>query len=60
MCVCVCVCVIFLALPCLYSVKWVQMKGTKYSKGSITVIESDIIPRFGLIVDLLIVNDVCM
>ena len=36
------------------------MKGTKYSQGSITVNESDIIPRFGLLVDLLIVDvDVC-
>lgn len=43
------------------SVKWVQIKGTKYSKGSVTVIEANIIPTFGIIVDLLVVDvDICL
>ena len=43
------------------SVKWVQIKGTKYSQGSVTVLKADIIPTFGLIIDLLMVDvDVCM
>ena len=33
-----------------------QIKGTKYSKGSVTVIEAAVIPTFGLIVDLLVVD----
>ena len=38
-----------------------QIKGTKYSKGSVTIIEAAVIPTFGLIVDLLVVDvDVCL
>ena len=33
-----------------------QIKGTKYSKGSVTIIEAAVIPMFGLIVDLLVVD----
>ena len=39
----------------------VQIKGTKYSTGSVTVVETDIIPTFGIIVNLLVVDvDVCV
>ena len=48
-------------LSCFYSVKWVETKGTKYSKGSVIVIEADVVPKFGLIIDLIIVDvDVCL
>ena len=51
----------FIALSCPCSVKWVQIKGTKYSIGSITVIKTDVIPTFGLVVDLLVVDvDICL
>lgn len=56
-------CAWFVVLPLCFSnsVKWVQIKGTRYSKGSVTVIEADIIPTFGLIIDLLMVDvDVCL
>ena len=38
-----------------------EIKGTKYSQGGVTVLEADIIPTFGLIIDLLVVDvDICL
>ena len=43
------------------SVKWVQIKGCKYTLGSVIVIKADFIPTFGLIIDLLMVEvDICL
>lgn len=45
----------------MYSVKWVQVNGCKYSIGSIVVIETSITPTFGLIIDLIIAEvEKCM
>ncbi len=33
----------------LFRVTWVEVDGTKYSKGSVLVLESDLVPLFGVI-----------
>lgn len=39
-----------------FSVKWAEINGTTYKFGAIVVINSDLMPEFGKIVDILIIH----
>ncbi len=41
---------------CLCRAKWIRVKGSKYSLGSVVTLEAGIFPTFGLIIDILIVD----
>ncbi len=38
----------------MYSVKWIEISGTRYSHGSVVVTGTDLVPNFGIIEEIMV------
>ena len=41
------------------SVTWIEITGTQYSHGNVVVIDTDLVPEFGIIEDIIVNNLMC-